>query len=451
MNATVVSVKGAEVPNTSQWATSSAVSTFQKAILTAEKAIQTAQNNDQLDSALNVLTAAQTKFESARKDGLCVPATGLTLDQPEARVGTKCKLTLHAVLAPDSSNEGVVWSSSDPTIASVDAKGVVTGKLTGGSCTITATTASGSFSDTCAVTVVQPVTALKASATRLGIALEQSALVTVTVTDKTGLAEHNLEADYDETLLSVEKIDDLTFRITAGETLTKSTKVVLTDSVSGKKVTLTVTVGLPADTVTTTLKSTELPVILGKTATLKATAVIWDDELEKASKVKPVNSAVVWESSDEFVATVDAKGKVTSVSVGTCTITATAVSGTEDCEPLTFTVTVYPVLKSVALYDNDVKLTKITVPQMGTFDMSEYLTAVWGDEGDYLDSEFCTVTYAAAKNSYGVSVEEETGVISVEADATVGKTVKITATIISGTQKKTVSLSVVTSAAMIAV
>ena len=68
----------------------------------------------------------------------------------------------------------------------------------------------------------------------------------------------------------------------------------------------------------------------------KTTATIYHggtsvNTLQLKATVKGATKDVVWESSDIDVATVDAKGKVTSVSEGTTTITATANGKTASC------------------------------------------------------------------------------------------------------------------------
>ena len=55
-----------------------------------------------------------------------------------------------------------------------------------------------------------------------------------------------------------------------------------------------------------------------------------DETAQLSAEVIPSyadNTRVTWKSSDENVATVDEKGKVTAVGNGTATITATSVSG----------------------------------------------------------------------------------------------------------------------------
>lgn len=84
-----------------------------------------------------------------------IAVTKLTLSQTSAEVSVGKTLTLSCTIEPtDATNKELVWSSSDETIATVDAQGVVTGVKAG---TVTITVASKSdpsVKATCTVTVI---------------------------------------------------------------------------------------------------------------------------------------------------------------------------------------------------------------------------------------------------------------------------------------------------------
>lgn len=82
-----------------------------------------------------------------------VPATGITLTQSAATLDVGEALQLAATPQPANTTDAVVWTTSDPAVASVDQTGKVTG-LAEGVATITAT--AGSVSATCALTVQTP-------------------------------------------------------------------------------------------------------------------------------------------------------------------------------------------------------------------------------------------------------------------------------------------------------
>jgi len=85
---------------------------------------------------------------------LVAPApTGVTVTPETASIEVGETVNLSAVVAPSGASQGVTWSSSDDTKATVSAGGVVTG-VAAGTATITATsTADNTKTDTAAITV----------------------------------------------------------------------------------------------------------------------------------------------------------------------------------------------------------------------------------------------------------------------------------------------------------
>ncbi len=86
-----------------------------------------------------------------------IPVTGVSLNKSSTTISTGKSETLVATITPDTAtNQNVIWTSDDETIATV-VNGVVTAEGEG-SATITAETADGGFTDTCTVTVSAPPT-----------------------------------------------------------------------------------------------------------------------------------------------------------------------------------------------------------------------------------------------------------------------------------------------------
>lgn len=97
----------------------------------------------------------KTKNCTVTVSAAAVLATGVTLAPASVEVAAGGKTTLTAsVLPATATNKNVTWKSSNDTIATVDAGGVVTGVAVGGPVTITVKTADGGFEATCQVTVV---------------------------------------------------------------------------------------------------------------------------------------------------------------------------------------------------------------------------------------------------------------------------------------------------------
>lgn len=147
---------------------------------------------------------------------------------------------------------------------------------------------------------------------------------------------------------------------------------------SGKRAVCTFTVGLGADSVKIT-KPSSLSLAAGKTLTLKASAVREDSQ-------KPVSSEVIWESSDESIAAIDARGKVTaSHNFGSVTFTAFAKCGTGSDS---ITVNVVP-----ELYSLKAQSTVVSMEEGQSVEILPMLTAVTRD-GEVIDVQtYCEITY----------------------------------------------------------
>lgn len=82
-----------------------------------------------------------------------VAATGVTLDKPTLDLTVGGKSTVTATVVPvDATNKGVTWSSNNESVATIDAKGVVTA-VAPGTAVVKTTTADGGFIATATVTV----------------------------------------------------------------------------------------------------------------------------------------------------------------------------------------------------------------------------------------------------------------------------------------------------------
>ena len=81
------------------------------------------------------------------------PVTGVTLDAESLTMAPGDTLRLSATVSPsDATLNGVIWTSSDPSVVKVDSSGRVTA-IGDGTAVVTVTTVDGSFTDACTVTV----------------------------------------------------------------------------------------------------------------------------------------------------------------------------------------------------------------------------------------------------------------------------------------------------------
>lgn len=82
------------------------------------------------------------------------PVTGIELSDEKLNIGSFLSKKLTAKIVPsDASDQGYTWSSSNPSVATVDSSGLVYGASVG-TAVITATSDEGGFTSSCAVSVV---------------------------------------------------------------------------------------------------------------------------------------------------------------------------------------------------------------------------------------------------------------------------------------------------------
>ena len=225
-----------------------------------------------------------------------VAVTGVSLSKTSLSLVEGGSETLTATVAPsNATNKTVSWKSSDASTASVDANGKVTA-VKAGSATITVTTADGSKTATCSVTVTSKnVSVTDVTLDKTEAALTQGETVQLTATVKPDDAT-------DKTLTwstsdsKVATVDE-TGKVTAVETGSAT----ITAKAGDKTATCAVTVTAKVIEVTEiTLDKTEVEILEGETAQLTAT-VKPDDATDKS---------IEWTSSDESVATVDNSGRL---------------------------------------------------------------------------------------------------------------------------------------------
>jgi uncharacterized protein YjdB len=111
----------------------------------------TLSGDRQLQTALPFKTYGADRF-ILRKSVPRIPVTGIALDYASLSINTGGYKTLVATISPaNATNPNVIWASDDTNVADV-VDGVVEA-VGAGTCTITATTEEGGFTDTCAVSV----------------------------------------------------------------------------------------------------------------------------------------------------------------------------------------------------------------------------------------------------------------------------------------------------------
>ena len=241
------------------------------------------------------------------------PVMSVTLSNTSLNLTEGETATLTATIAPENATDkSVTWTSSDASIASVSAEGVVTA-IKAGTATITATSANIKTA-TCTVTVaanIISVESIEISKTELSLTEGDTATLTATIAPENATDKTVTWTSSDEAVATV-SADGVVTAVKAG------TATITAASSNGKTASCVVTVAAKIYEVTgITLSITELSMTEGDTTTLTAT-------------IAPENAtdkSVTWTSSDEAVATVSADGVVTAVKAGTATITVASSNG----------------------------------------------------------------------------------------------------------------------------
>lgn len=213
-------------------------------------------------------------------------------------------------LAKAASKLTVEWTSSDESVATVDATGMVVA-VSAGEADITASVTDSEMSAVCKVTVkvaAKDITVPDNLDVKLNDGNETSVEATVSPADAT-----DVEVKYastDEAVAVVDK-DGKVQILQPGEC-----DITTTLMQDGEKVTEKTThVKAFYEVESITLDSNEGKLTVGNSHTIKATV---------APEEVATETTIEWSSSNEKVATVDSNGKVTAISSGNATITATA-------------------------------------------------------------------------------------------------------------------------------
>ncbi len=244
-----------------------------------------------------------------------VNVTGVTMIPTSRTMYAGDSYHLDAIVSPDNATDkSVTWTSSNPSIATVDESGIVSA-LKAGTTTITATTNDGGFKANCIITVtgeVVNVTGITLSPTTKTMYAGESSMLMPTITPDNATNKSVTWTSSEPTIASVDENGIVNAIKKGTATITAKTNdggftatCVITVNEGDKKVT-----GISLTPTTNTIKPGDSFVII-----------------PTITPVDAADKSVTWSSSDSSIAKVDSTGKVTALKAGTATITATTNDG----------------------------------------------------------------------------------------------------------------------------
>lgn len=240
-------------------------------------------------------------------------ASSISLDKTSISLKATESETLKATILPaTTTNQVVTWKSDNEAIATVDANGVVTAHEVGVA-TITATTTDGTnLSASCTVNVIHTqASSITLNMTEVSLKALETAELSVEILPATTTNKVVTWKSDNEAIAKVDA-NGMVTAIAVGETTITATTTDGSNLSASCKVTV-----IPTLANSITLDKTEVSFKANETVTLTPTIL----------PATTTNTVVVWTTTDEKVAIVDAVGVVTAIGVGEATITATTTDG----------------------------------------------------------------------------------------------------------------------------
>ncbi|QGQ99556.1 M6 family metalloprotease domain-containing protein [Paenibacillus psychroresistens] len=307
---TTISLKSAITPATARdpkvtWGTNSFVAEVSTtglvkglAVGTATISVHTSDGGFKDNITVIVIIPNSTISFASTKETLKVGAADITLVPIFKQV--------------DATDKSVTWNSSNPAVATVDSDGAVHA-VSAGTATVTATTVEGAKSAKVIITVPNSVKSIKLlHPDVISINLKSALALKASVLP---LTSTNLKVSWKSSDENVATVGAKTGAVKAGSILGSTIITATTED------------GLITDTITVNVIKAITTFTVNKTS---ATLTVTGADLALGVKILPadvVDKAIIWESSNSAVATVDSNGLVHPVSVGKATITATSSDG----------------------------------------------------------------------------------------------------------------------------
>lgn len=291
-----------------------------------------------------------------------VNVTGVSLDKTDIKLNVNESTKLTATIKPNNAtNKDVTWSSSDSSVATVDADGNIKA-LKEGTVTITVKSNDGGYTATATVKVsAVEVTSVSLNKSSVSLYLGESTKLSATINPSNATNKGVTWSSSNSSVATVDANGNIK-AISEG-----TTTITVKTSDGGYTAKCTVTVKKSKVT-GVSLSNSAISLTVGNGTKLTATV----------SPSNATNKGVTWSSSNSSIATVDSSGNVRAISPGTATITVKTNDGgyTASC-----TVTVKEKVSNyVVIYT--------PIVQEGTGAILQYSVAVTKDGSTFSDYSF---------------------------------------------------------------
>ncbi|MEP6779736.1 MAG: Ig-like domain-containing protein, partial [Gemmatimonadaceae bacterium] len=239
-----------------------------------------------------------------------LPARGVILSPSSANMSISTTQQFTPTVVVESNEVSTItWSSSAPSIATVNQSGLVT-SVAFGTTTITATSvADATLKGTATVNVVPVVRAIAIATPPNPVFLGQVQQLTATVTADAGLVTTANWTSSNSSVATISSSGVVTGVAVGTTTITAA-------ATADPSKTASVAITIASRPISITIAPATLALIAGTNSTLVATV----------NADPGVNKAITWSSSSNAIASVNSNGVVTGITNGNATITATSVA-----------------------------------------------------------------------------------------------------------------------------
>ncbi|OAV66076.1 Kappa-carrageenase precursor [Bacteroidales bacterium Barb4] len=259
----------------------------------------------------NYTAACIVTINKTRVVGIRLSTEQLTLHEREI-------FRLYATVNPaDATDQTLTWQSSNSTVATVDASGLVTARQ-GGVAEIWVTTTDGGFKSVCTIMVLSAIK-VRISHKQLTLREKETFRLTATVASKDAADQAVTWQSSNPAVATVDSSGVIT-------TLQEGVAEITVITADGNTDACVVTVKKP---MVTDIRLSHRQLTIHRKDLFHLTAT--------TASAEEAGLLILWQSSDYTVATVDAYGTITPLKLGTVNITVTAENGSTDVCYITIT------------------------------------------------------------------------------------------------------------------